>query len=148
MKEWLQGKYTLINPEKYLGDPDNVIYRSSWELDVFKKLDLNPNILKWVSEEVVIPYAKPDIKTGGFVQGYYHPDIFIVKKTVKGEIERELIEIKPYKQTIPPKSRKPSTRIQEEYTYIVNKHKWAAAEAWCDARGIKFRLLTEKNLFV
>lgn len=148
MKEWLKGVYTLKNPDKYLGDPDNVIYRSSWELDVFKKLDVNPHILKWVSEEIVIPYAKPDLRTGEFTQGFYHPDIFIVKKEVNGDIKRELLEIKPYKQTIPPTSRKPARRLQEQYTYIVNRHKWAAAEEWCKKRGITFRLLTEKNLFI
>lgn len=148
MGEWIQGKYTLKNPEKYLGDPSNIIYRSSWELDVFSKLDHNPNIIKWVSEEIAIPYAKPDIKSGGFVQGMYYPDIFIVKKNINGKIERELLEIKPHKQTEPPKSKKPARRLQEQYTYMVNRHKWAAAEEWCKKRGITFRLLTEKNLFV
>lgn len=34
-KKYKQGKYLLQNPEKYLGDPTNVIYRSSWEFFFF-----------------------------------------------------------------------------------------------------------------
>ena len=34
-KKYKQGKYILINKEKYLGDPTNIIYRSSWEFFFF-----------------------------------------------------------------------------------------------------------------
>ena len=38
----VQGKFRPKNPSKYKGDPTNIIYRSSWELTVFKYLDNNP----------------------------------------------------------------------------------------------------------
>jgi hypothetical protein len=148
MKEWLQGYYTLINPEKYLGDPNNVQYRSSWELHAFERLDKNPAIIKWASEEIGIPYPKPDIKTGQYIQGLYIPDLYIVKRNTKGKIIKELIEVKPAKQLKPSKARKPQVRMQEEYQYLVNKHKWAAAEEWCKKRNIVFRIMTEKNMFI
>lgn len=148
MKEWLQGYYTLINPEKYLGDPNNVQYRSSWELHAFERLDKNPAIIKWASEEIGIPYPKPDIKTGQYIQGLYIPDLYIVKRNTKGKIVKELIEVKPAKQLKPSKARKPQVRMQEEYQYLVNKHKWAAAEEWCKKRNIVFRIMTEKNMFI
>ena len=55
----VQGKFRPKNPEKYKGDPTNIIYRSSWELTVFKYLDTNSSILKWASEEIFIPYRHP-----------------------------------------------------------------------------------------
>lgn len=145
---WKKGKYTLKNPEKYLGDPDNVIYRSSWEEEAFIRLDLNPDIIRWCSEEIAIEYPKPNPNTGKFDMGYYFPDLFIVKKELNGQITRELIEIKPYKQTKPPKSRKPRVRLQEEHQWLVNQHKWEAAKQWCDRYGINFRIMTEKDMFI
>lgn len=146
--KWIQGFYTLIHPEKYLGNPNNVEYRSSWELYAFERLDKNPAIIKWASEEIGIPYAKPDLKTGKLIQGLYVPDLFIIKCDIHGNTFKELIEIKPSKQLKPPRSRKPQVRMQEEYQYLVNKHKWAAAEEWCKRRKIQFRIMTEKNMFI
>lgn len=146
-KNWKAGKYALQNPEKYLGDPDNVIFRSSWEEEAFKRLDLNPHIIKWASEEIGIEYLKPNPQTGNFEKGLYFPDLFIVKKDTNGNISREIIEIKPYKQTRPPRSRKPNVRLQEEYQWLINQHKWEAAKAWCDSYDIKFTIMTEKDMF-
>lgn len=143
---WKKGQYILRNPEKYLGDVDNVIFRSSWEEEAFKILDLNPNIIAWASEEVTIPYAKP-MPDGSYRNGFYLPDLFIVKEETNGKITRELIEIKPYKQTQPSKARKPQVKLQEQYQYIVNQHKWQAAEEWCKQYGIQFRIMTEKDMF-
>src|SRR5690625_3102410 len=146
-KNWKQGRYILKNPEKYLGDVNNIIYRSSWEEEAFRHLDLNPNILKWCSEEIPIQYMKPDPKTDEYTCSVYYQDLFIVKEDVNGNIGREIIEIKPYKQTKSPRSRKPSTRLYEEYQWIVNQHKWEAASSWCKAKGIEFRIMTEKDMF-
>ena len=53
------GFFRPKNPAKYSGDYKNIIYRSLWERNVFRWCDENPQILKWVSEEVVIPYYYP-----------------------------------------------------------------------------------------
>lgn len=29
MKRWLKGRYTPINPQKYIGDANKIIFRSS-----------------------------------------------------------------------------------------------------------------------
>lgn len=147
MSSWKQGTYKLKHPEKYLGDPNNVVYRSSWEEYVFRIMDENPDILRWCSEEIAIPYPKPDIQTGQYRVASYYPDLFIVRRDVHGNIDRLLIEIKPHKQTKPPRSRKPSTRFREEYDWLVNQKKWEAARAWCEQRNIQFQLLTEQDLF-
>lgn len=145
--KWKKGRYILKNPEKYLGDTENVIYRSSWEEEAFRILDNNPKILAWASEEITIPYAKP-LPDGNYGRGQYTPDLFVVKEELNGSITRQLIEIKPYKQTIPSKARKPLVKLQEQYQYAVNQHKWAAAKKWCDQYGIIFSIVTEKDMFL
>lgn len=59
MAKFHKGKYVLKNPDKYLGNKDNIVYRSSWEKTVMINLDTNPNVWKWTSEETVIPYISP-----------------------------------------------------------------------------------------
>ena len=36
-----KGKYTLENPDKYVGDKSNIIWRSTWERTAFKWCDRN-----------------------------------------------------------------------------------------------------------
>lgn len=136
-----QGKYKVKNLQKYIGDPTNVFYRSGWEQKAFCYFDMNPEIIKWGSEEIIIPYISP-------VDGRYHryfPDVWI--KTSNGD--KFLIEIKPFKQTIEPekKSRVTKKYITEVMTYGINKAKWTAAEQYCKKKGWKFMLLTEKELY-
>jgi len=50
------GRYKVKNRTKYKGDVDNVIFRSMWERHCFKWCDDNPEVVKWSSEETVIPY--------------------------------------------------------------------------------------------
>jgi len=57
--EYKSGKYEPKNPEKYIGDVHNIIYRSSWELRFCIYCDNNDGIVKWSSEPVVIPYYNP-----------------------------------------------------------------------------------------
>ena len=45
-----RGVYRLSHPEKYIGDPNCVIFRSGLELACFKYLDANSNVKKWGSE--------------------------------------------------------------------------------------------------
>lgn len=133
------GRFKPSNPEKYIGDHTNIIYRSSWECRVMNWLDKNPDIISWGSEELFIPYRSP-------VDGKYHryfPD-FIVKTKNKTMI----IEVKPDRETKEPKPRKRMTKqyIQEVATYGVNQSKWKAAEEYCLDRGWEFKVITEKHL--
>ena len=45
-----KGKFKPSFPEKYLGNPTNIIYRSLWELKFLKYCDTNVNILEYASE--------------------------------------------------------------------------------------------------
>ncbi len=141
---YLQGRFHPRNPEKYKGDVNNIIYRSSYELKFLQWCDRNENILEYGSEEFFIPYYDPTTRK---VRKYF-PDAYVKIKEVNGNIKKYVIEIKPEKQTRPPvpgKKRK-STLINEALTYEKNKAKWKAAKEWCEDRRIEFKIITEKEL--
>ena len=138
------GRFTPKNPRKYVGDPNNIIYRSSWECKVMDWLDRNDDIISWASEELIIPYLSP---VDNRVHRYF-PDFLVKSKTKDGKIKTMLIEVKPKKQTIQPEPRKRITKqyINEVTTWGVNQAKWKAAEEFCMDRGWKFMLMTEDHL--
>lgn len=140
MSKFNQGYYVPQHPEKYVGaDVTKIRYMSSWELKFNQFLDNNPNILRWASESIAIPYLKP---TDNRVHKYY-PDYWIEYRTREGEILQEIIEIKPANQV--KLNKRPST--YQQLTYAVNLAKWASCQKFCESKGIGFRLLTEKELF-
>lgn len=143
MGRFRQGFYTVINKDKYLGDPEKVFYRSSWEKKFCIWCDTNKSILRWNSEELVVPYIKP---TDNRMHRYY-VDFYIELKNTKGQIVKEAIEIKPYTQTKAPRKGNRKSLLNEQITFAVNGAKWSAAAKWCKARGVHFRVLTEKDLF-
>lgn len=148
-KSFKEGLFTPRNPDKYIGDLTNIVYRSSWEEHAFKFLDNNPNVLHWISEPLPIAYLKP-VQVGGkwsTKPANYFPDLFVEYVNREGSVIKELIEIKPLKQTRASRSKKESVRLQENYVHLVNQAKWEAAQAWCDKYGIKFSILTENSLF-
>lgn len=144
MTKFLQGKYKPTHPEKYIGDLSDVVFRSSWELSMFKFLDNNPNIVHWGSEPFHINYLSP---IDNRVHKYY-VDLFVEMKKKDGTIEKMLVEIKPLAQTKPPNKPKKQTRryITEVATYAVNLKKWEAAEAFCKKHGWTFKIITEVDL--
>ena len=73
MAKYAQGKYTVKNQEKYLGNRQPT-YRSSWEFAFMKFCDEHPSVAKWASEAIKIPYRNPF--TGK--QTIYVPDFFVV----------------------------------------------------------------------
>ena len=54
MKNYKQGLYRIKNRQKYVGDADNIIFRSSWELKLLKWLDDHPDVISFSSEELII----------------------------------------------------------------------------------------------
>lgn len=135
-----KGKYRVKNPKKYKGDPTKVIFRSLWERNTFRWLDDNPDIVEWNSEEVVVPYR---CKTDNRIHRYY---IDLYFKAANGK--KYLIEIKPKKETVPPKEPKRKTKryISEVMTYVKNQSKWEAANAFALDRGYTFQIWHEDTL--
>lgn len=139
-----RGYFKPRNPTKYNGDPTNIIYRSSWEAKLMKYLDDHPDVIKWASEEICIPYRSPiDNKIHR-----YFPDFLIKKRNSKGFVETLMIEVKPKSQTMPPKiQKKPSKKyVHEVYTWGINSAKWKAAKDFCEERKWKFVIMTENEL--
>jgi hypothetical protein len=115
-----------------------------WERKFMKYCDSSSNVLRWSSEEVVIPYMSPlDNKPHR-----YFVDFLVEIKTSEG-IKTWLVEIKPKKQCTEPKKKTKVTTgyITEVKTWIVNKAKWEAAKRVSDAKGWEFKILTEDDLF-
>lgn len=139
-----KGPFRPRNPEKYKGDPTNIVYRSRWELMVMQKLDEHPDVLEWSSEEINIKYRSPiDNKIHR-----YFPDFYMKRRSQDGKIESFLIEVKPKAQTKPPKVQTKATRkyINEVATWGVNSAKWTMAEEFCKDRGWTFMIITEDDL--
>jgi len=145
MRKRYKGKFKIKNPNKYLGNPTNIIYRSLMERRFMEWCDSNDKCYKWSSEEVIIPYISPiDNK-----KHRYFPDFLI--QTLKGWF---LIEIKPHIQSRPPKKlvvenlnlKKKRRYIKSVQTWLVNEAKWKAATKVCEKKGWSFQILTEKQL--
>ncbi len=139
-----QGKFFPANPEKYKGTTP-IYYRSSWELDAFRFLDMHPACVKWGSESVVLNYISP-------IDGNKHRYFIDLNATFKNgdQLNTFIIEIKPYRHTQPPKQtakKKESVFLHEVVEYKKNMAKWEAAKLYCEKRGYKFIILTEKELF-
>lgn len=144
MANYVQGFYKPQNPQKYIGDLNQIIFRSSWELRAFKWADGSSNIIEWSSEPFPIKYF--DSSTNKMRR--YFPDLFIRVMDKSGELKTYIIEIKPEKQTKPPKKgrKKTSTYLNEVATYEKNLSKWNQAKQFCESNNIIFKILTEKEL--
>ena len=144
-REYKQGFFKPLNPNKYRGDPTNIVYRSGWEKKVMENLDENSSIKSWSSEEVVIPYRSP---VDGKLHRYF-VDFFVESIAPDGTIKTMLLEVKPKAQTIEPKIPKRRTKrfLTEVMTYGVNQAKWKAAREYCEFKGWEFKIITENEIF-
>lgn len=140
-----KGMFKPKNPSKYKGDPTNIVWRSSWECVFFSRLDNDPNVIQWSSEEIIINYKSP---IDSRIHRYF-PDCWVKKKNPDtGKITETLIEIKPKAQTKAPSVQKKPTKkyINEVQTWGINNAKWEAAESYCKAKGWDWIIMTEDHL--
>jgi hypothetical protein len=135
-----KGYFKPRNPDKYKGDPTNIIYRSLWELKLMGYLDSHEDVERWSSEEFFIPYRSP---VDNRIHRYF-PDFWV--KKVNGEVM--VLEVKPLAQSVPPQLQEKVTRkyVNQVMTYGVNQAKWKAAKEFCEDRKWQFKVLTEKEL--
>ena len=138
------GKFCPVNKDKYKGDWRKIKWRSSWEFTLLKHLDNNPLVANYSYETITIPYRS--IADHGKSRKYIMD--FYVK--YKNGLEC-LIEVKPDMETKKPtvpkvlSEKKKMQFSKKAYTYQVNQDKWQAANVYCQKRGWKFFILTEKN---
>ena len=136
--------YYPINPDKYRGNPNNIICRSSWERKLARWCDTNPNVEWWQSEEKALWYKWRD----GSAHRYY-PDFSMC---IQGQIW--LVEVKPFSKTQKPKDISPKSKSKKKLQnymenvieYQKNQAKWKAATEYCERNGWKFKILTEREL--
>ena len=144
-----QGYYKLQNVHKYLGNPVDIVYRSSWELKFMIYCDLNPGVRKWASEMIRIPY----VDSGGHSHVYI-PDFYLETDNAEEPLmpRKFVVEIKPEAETRQPLipnsiSEKQLKNLEYQLAqWQKNKYKWAYASEWCKGRDIKFWLVTEVHL--
>ena len=144
MGKSIKSKFKPSNPDKYMGDPNNIICRSSWERKFCNWCDKQPNVLKWASEEFSIPYVSP---ADGKVHRYF-PDFLVEFKETNGKTKRQIIEVKPKRQTKPPekKARITKSYLYEAAIYEINMAKWKAVSEFAKDNGIEFKIITEDEL--
>ncbi|MDA9843195.1 TnsA endonuclease N-terminal domain-containing protein [bacterium] len=138
MGKFATGKYDVVNKSKFVGGK-NPTYRSSWELAFMRMCDAHPNVTKWASENVKIPYKSP-------IDGKYHnyvPDFMLQYTDKNGTQHVELIEIKPANQTTMENAKSRGQQIQTH----INAAKWTAAQEWCSRKGIRFKVINEDQIF-
>lgn len=128
------------NPQKYTGNQP-IIARRSWELSFMQTCDLRPEVIRWASEPLQIPYRDP--LTGN--QKVYIPDFLVTRidKTTKRPVTR-LIEVKPMHEQLTEHAR----NNQDAAIQARNRAKWGAAVQWCNRRGIQFDVFNESHLFL
>ncbi len=153
--KYTQGYYKLINKEKYISNPDQIIFRSSLELSFCEIMDKSSKVLKWGSEVVSIPYKSFDNQ-----YHTYHIDFYAIIKNEKliGGMEQVLIEVKPFAESNrifenePPEKPKritPTSLRNWEYAlkeFNKNKLKWSYATEYARLKSMRFTIVTEKTL--
>lgn len=147
MAQFIQGRYTPKNPEKYVGDKADIVFRSSWERKFMIWCDNNPAVVAWLSEFPIPYFSQVDER-----MHRYFVDFFVKIRGVDGKESVLMIEIKPSaEQKVPRKPKINNLKAQERYmreckTYVVNQNKWEAAEKYATDRGFKFIVLNEYDL--
>ena len=137
--KFAHGKFTMKNPDKYVG-LKTPTYRSGWEHSFMRLCDEHPNVYQWASESIKIPYRHPI--TGKYT--IYVPDFFIVYNDKDGRKHAELVEVKPMNQT---NLRDAGKSIGKQTQVVINHAKWEAASAYARKNKIKFRVVSEEQLF-
>lgn len=138
MAKYANGKFTVKHPEKYIGKRVPT-YRSSWEFAFMNFCDNNPAVTQWASEGIKIPYFNPVLGK----QTIYVPDFIIVYQDANQRQHTEVVEIKPLTETTMESARSPRDKL----SVAINMAKWAAADAWCKANNMRFRVVTEYDIF-
>ena len=134
-----RGKFAIKNKEKYVG-LRTPTYRSGWEHAFMRLCDEHPNVYKWASESIRIPYRHP--LTGKYT--IYVPDFFIVYVDKEGRKHAELVEVKPKAQTTMENAGRSHAKQKQ---VVINTAKWEAASAYARQNKIKFRVVSEEQLF-
>ena len=159
-RKYISGTYELKNPNKFLGK-SKPIYKSSYEWRMMYWCDLNKKVLEWSYEPLPIeytfsvPFDAPEWMKSlvDFKVHRYYVDFYAKIVDNNGHIQKYMLEIKPFNQTMVPTEPKRKTKkaqkkfLEEMKEFIKNSNKWNAADKFFQKRGLKFQVLTENDLF-
>ena len=146
-----KGKYVPINVRKYIGNPDQIYYRSGLERRVCEWCDITPAVEMWGSEEVSVPY----ISMLDGKQHRYFIDFVIKMRNKEGKPLMFLVEVKPEKQCHLPsvQADAPQVSIKSQrrrmaatLEYGRNVSKWNAAIKYANTSGMVFEIWSEPTL--
>ena len=146
MRKSYKGLFKPTHPKKYVGNTNQIVYRSLLERKFMRYCDLNDDITYWASEELPIRYFNPLDKK----YHRYFPDFYMKVRQKDGTTKKFIIEVKPKAQCKEPvKNPKRRTRkwLNEVFTYAINQAKWKSAEEFCKDHNMEFKILTEDHLF-
>jgi len=161
-----QGYYHIKNRDKYVGDPNLIVYRSGWEWSFCAWADASPSIKRWSSEPIKVPYLdrisplEENIKLGldpnnprNWKKKNYNTDFWIEIDKGGPIPEKWFIEVKPSKDLrrpdpIPANSSLKETRAYNSRmkTYIINEAKFKALSDWAHSHGAHFWVFHEETL--
>ena len=141
----MKGRFYPKNPQKYKGNSQYIVYRSSWEMKFMRYCDDSKNILEWGSEEIIVLYESSWDKK---VHRYF-PDFYVKVKQSDGTIKKLIIEIKTKKYLSPPPSN--PKRKTKSWWYMLkewhrNTSKWKQAKLFAKDRGMEFKIMTEDDI--
>jgi len=146
-KNYKQGIFNPQNKEKYKGKlPIN--YRSGLEFKFCMFCDCNRSIVEWGIESVIVPYID---ESRNNTKHNYVVDFVLTVKDKDGKFTKFLVEVKPSKETVKPirTARKTETTLMNEsLTFVRNQCKWKYATAYAESKGMKFQIITEKDINV
>lgn len=121
------------------GEKAPIYCRSRWEIIFVDFCDSNQDVLEWASEPTEIPYYNPVTHQ----QSVYVPDFLVAARGTTGKITKMLIEIKPKHEALLEEVR----NKKDAAAFMANQAKWKAAAWWCQRRGLRFKIMTEDELF-
>jgi hypothetical protein len=160
-----QGHYNVQLPDKYVGDPKLVVYRSSWEMAFCKWCDASPSVLRWSSEPIKIPYydrvskleeckkygLDPNNPKNWKIRNYYTD--FWVEIDKGDKIEKWFVEIKPKNKLVKPVPPPVNAKLKDikrfnmqAKEYLINEAKFAALNEWAKKHDMSFYVFTEDTL--
>lgn len=137
--KYINGDFDRFNPKKYFGKKP-IWYRSGYELIFMQKVELNPKVEKWSSENIQIPYImKEKDSTGKLVNVRHTYNIDFTVFLTTGE--KYIIEVKPL-EFVPLNE----SQIKRDPVMQKNACKWRSAIQWAKFNGYEFKIVTEKHL--
>lgn len=140
------GILTLQHPEK-CGGKTHFQFKSNLERAMMAYLDKSDGVISWNYEPKSIPYidiTQADPKSGKLgKQRKYYIDFVATIKESSGFLRTVWIEVKSSRETTAPSK---TSSDEDKKTWIRNNCKWNAAKQLCESKGIKFLVISDKEL--